>query len=331
MNGEDPISASTAPRKPKCLVLGGGGFILAATSAAHYLQRGYAVRVFERPVPEKLSAERSGGPIEWVYGDFLNQNDVAEVVAGSDIVFHLISTTLPKSSNDNPLYDVQTNLAGTLSVLEAARTSGVQRIIFVSSGGTVYGVPQSTPIAESHPTEPICAYGITKLAIEKYLHLYYTLHGLDYLVLRIANPFGEGQRPDATQGAVGVFLNRALRNEPIDIWGDGSIVRDYLHIDDVTDAFMRSLDYHGEVRVINIGAARGYSLNELLAAMEAVLGRPIQRRYLDARAFDVSVNVLDSTRARQLLGWVPRVELHDGLARTVEWLRDPARRSGLQG
>lgn len=330
MNDDSPVSSRRESGMPKCLVLGGGGFIGTHLCRA-LLQRGYAVRVFERPVPEQLAAERSGGPIEWIYGDFLNRSDVAEAVAGSDIIFHLISTTLPKSSNDNPLYDVQTNLAGTLSVLEAARTGGAQRVIFVSSGGTVYGVPHSTPIAESHPTDPICSYGITKLAIEKYLHLYYTLHGLDYLVLRIANPFGEGQRPDATQGAIGVFLNRALRHEAIDIWGDGNIVRDYLHIDDVTDAFMRGLDYHGELRVMNIGAARGYSLNELLVAMEAVLGWPIQRRYLAARTFDVSVNVLDSTRARQLMGWVPQVELRDGLRRTVEWLRDPARRPSFQG
>jgi UDP-glucose 4-epimerase len=309
---------------PKCLILGGGGFIGSHLSHA-LLRRGHPVRVFERPVPEQLVAERARGPIEWVYGDFLNQSDVAEAVAGCDIVFHLISTTLPKSSNDNPQYDVQTNLAGSLSVLEAARSTGVQRIIFVSSGGTVYGVPKSTPISESHPTDPICSYGITKLAIEKYLHLYYTLYGLDYLVLRIANPFGEGQRPDAIQGAVGVFLNRAIRNEVIEIWGDGSIVRDYLYIDDVTDAFMRGLDYHGELRVMNVGAARGYSLNELLAAMEAVLGNPIERRYIAARAFDVPVNVLDSTRARDLLGWTPRISLQEGLTRTANWLKRTAR------
>ena len=185
----------------------------------------------------------------------------------------------------------------------------------------MYGVPKTTPIKESHPTEPICSYGITKLAIEKYLHLYHTLHGLDYLVLRIANPFGEGQRPDAAQGAVAVFLSRALNSEVIEIWGDGTVVRDYLYIDDVTDAFMRGLEYHGECRIMNIGATRGYSLNELLAAMEDVLGRPIERTYMASRPFDVSINVLDSTRAKQLLGWEPRVSLHDGLLRTLDWLR----------
>jgi len=285
------------------------------------LERGYPVRVFERPVPEPVSAERAQGPIEWVYGDFLNQSDVAAAVAGCEIIFHLISTTLPATSNDNPLYDVQTNLAGTIGMLDAARASGVRRIIFVSSGGTVYGIPQATPITESHPTEPICSYGITKLAIEKYLHLYHSVHGLDYLVLRIANPFGEGQRPDAAQGAVAVFLRRALNGETIEIWGDGTVVRDYLYIDDVTNAFMRGLEYRGECRIMNIGSARGYSLNELLAAIERVLGKRVERTYVDSRPFDVPINVLDCTRAKQLLGWEPRVSLHDGLTRTVEWLR----------
>jgi UDP-glucose 4-epimerase len=288
------------------------------------LDRGYPVRVFERPVPAKLSAARAAGPIEWFYGDFLNHSDVAEAVKGSDIIFHLISTTLPKTSNDNPVYDVETNISGTLGVLEAARACDVQRLIFVSSGGTVYGTPRSTPINESHPTDPICSYGITKLAIEKYLHLYFALYGLDYLVLRIANPFGEGQRPDTAQGAVGVFLSRALKGETIDIWGDGGTVRDYLHVSDVTDCFLRAIDYHGGVRIMNVGSTKGYSLNEILVAMESVLGQPIKRRYMAGRPFDVPTNVLDSTRARELLGWTPRMSLRDGLLRTADWLRATA-------
>jgi len=283
--------------------------------------RGYPVRVFERPVPELLSAERARGPIEWFYGDFVNRNDIASAIDGCDVIFHLISTTLPKNSNENPLYDVETNLTGTLNVLEAARDNGAVKIIFVSSGGTVYGVPKHIPIPESHPTDPICSYGIVKLTIEKYLHMYHLLHGLESLILRIANPFGEGQRPDAAQGAVAVFLHRALNDQVIEIWGDGTVVRDYLYIDDVTDAFVRALDYHGTCRVMNIGAARGHSLNELLAAMEEVLGRQIKRTYLPARPFDVAINVLDSSKARDLLGWEPRVTLREGLQRTLDWLR----------
>jgi len=313
------MASPPGSRTPKCLVLGGGGFMGTHLCNA-LIGRGYPVRVFERPVPEALSAERARGKIEWVYGDFVNRNDIASAIDGCDVIFHLISTTLPKNSNENPLYDVETNLAGTLSVLETARANSAIRFIFVSSGGTVYGVPKHVPISESHPTDPICSYGIVKLAIEKYLHLYHLLHGLDYLVLRIANPFGEGQRPDAMQGAIAVFLNRALSGQPIEIWGDGTVVRDYLYVGDVIDAFVRALDYHGACRIMNIGATRGHSLNELLQAMEDVLGRPITRTYLPARPFDVAVNVLDSTKARELLGWQPRVTLREGLMRTLDWL-----------
>jgi UDP-glucose 4-epimerase len=288
------------------------------------LARGYPVRVFERPVVESLAAERAKGPIEWAYGDFANRTDVAAAVAGCDIIFHLISTTLPKNSNDNPLYDVETNLGGTLGMLEAARAAGASRIIFVSSGGTVYGVPKEIPISEAHPTDPICSYGITKLAIEKYLHLYHRLHGLDYLVLRIANPYGEGQRPDAAQGAVAVFLNRAIKGQAIEIWGDGNVVRDYLYIGDVVEALIRSIDYRGDRRIMNLGSSRGHSVNELLKDIEDLIGRRIERIYSAARPFDVPINVLDSTKARDLLGWEPRVSLREGLARTLRWLERPS-------
>jgi UDP-glucose 4-epimerase len=320
---------ASSPKRPppKCLVLGGSGFMGRHLCDA-LLKRSCAVRVFERLTPHPIPVDRARASIEWVYGDFVNRSDVTAAVSGCDVIFHLISTTLPKNSNENPLYDVETNLSGTLNVLEAARTTGASRIIFASSGGTVYGVPIQIPIPETHPTNPICSYGIVKLTIEKYIQLYHTLHGLNYLILRIANPFGEGQRPDVAQGAVAVFLHRALKDRPIEIWGDGTVVRDYLYISDVIDAFMRALDYDGNSRIMNIGATRGHSLNDLMRAMEDVLGRPLERTHLPARPFDVPVNVLDSTLAKELLGWEPRVPLRDGLRRTLDWLKDFASTDG---
>lgn len=306
--------------KPKCLVLGGGGFMGSHLCNA-LVARGYRVRAFERPSPPLLVADRARGAVEWMYGDFVNRQDVAAAVEGCDVIFHLISTTLPKNSNDNPIYDVETNLIGTLGLLESARASGVRRIVFASSGGTVYGRPKQIPITESHPTNPICSYGITKLAVEKYLHMYHQLYGLDYVVLRLANPFGEGQRPDAAQGAIAVFLDKALNGQPIEIWGDGSVVRDYIYVGDIIDAFLRALDYRGDQRILNVGGGNGLSLNDILATMEDVFQRPIARSYLPARAFDVPTNVLDSTQARALLGWEPRVTLSEGFARTLAWLK----------
>ena len=161
------------------LIIGGGGFI-GSHLADELLRAGHSVRIFDRPNLKRYREFLPDESCEWIDGDYANQEDLKRVIPGSDVVIHLVSTTLPKSSNDNPIYDVETNLVGTLRLLEISRSSGVKKILFISSGGTVYGVPESVPISESHPTNPICSYGICKLTIEKYLRLFNQLHGLDY-------------------------------------------------------------------------------------------------------------------------------------------------------
>lgn len=281
------------------------------------LAAGHTVRIFDRPNLRHYRVFGKHERIRWIEGDFLNADNVTKALAGCDTVFHLVSTTLPRSSNENPAYDVDSNLATTIRMLDAASRAGVGKIVFASSGGTVYGVPQSTPISESHPTDPICSYGICKLAIEKYLHLYHREHGLDYCVLRLSNPFGERQRIAAAQGAVSVFLHKVLYGETIEIWGDGSVVRDYFHVGDAAKAFILAASYQGAPQVINIGSGQGRSLNDILATIETAVRRPVARKYLPARAFDVPINVLDITRARESLGWQPMVSFEDGIAQTL--------------
>jgi UDP-glucose 4-epimerase len=183
----------------RCTLLGGAGFI-GSHLAYRLLEAGHRVRIFDRPGRIAPRGFPGTERIEWQEGDFLNQRDVAKALGGCGAVFHLVSTTLPGTANENPLYDVQTNVFGTLHMLDEALAAGVAKIVFVSSGGTVYGVPREIPVAESHPTDPITAYGIGKLMIEKYLELYRVLHGMDYCVLRLANPFGERQRVESGQG-----------------------------------------------------------------------------------------------------------------------------------
>ena len=186
----------------KCVVLGGAGF-LGSHLTETLVAAGHEVRVFDRLNVTRAKALTQSHVVQWVEGDFLNKKDLAAAVAGCDVVYHLVSTTLPKTSNDNRLYDLETNVVGTLTLLELVKTSRPpMKVIFVSSGGTVYGIPREVPIKETHPTDPICAYGIGKLAIEKYLHLYHVLDGVEYRVLRLANPFGEGQRATSGQGFV---------------------------------------------------------------------------------------------------------------------------------
>ena len=305
----------------KCLILGGAGFI-GSHLAEGLLQAGHQVRIFDRPNVIRPPTLAADDRVEWLDGDFGNEEDVARVLEGCPAIFHLVCTTLPRSSNDNPIYDVQTNLIGSVRLLDLARAAAVQKVIFVSSGGTVYGRTNADPIPETHPTDPIVSYGVTKLAIEKYLHIYSALYGVDYCVLRLANPFGERQRVAAAQGAVTVFLHQALHGRTIEIWGDGTVKRDYIYIKDAIGAFLRALSYDGAQRVFNIGSGQGRSLNEILAAIEQLLGQRVARKYTAARTFDVPSNVLDISRARDLLGWAPATPFSEGLARTLRWLRE---------
>lgn len=297
----------------KCLILGGNGF-LGRNLCLWLLKEGFEVRVFDRPIANK---DKPDLDVEWFEGDFLNSQDLESAMTGCDVVFHLITMSLPQSSNDNPIYDVQSNLVGTIEMLNLAVKLGIKKVIFPSSGGTVYGVPEKTPIPETHPTNPLCSYGITKLAIEKYLHLFHELYGIDYCVLRIANPFGEGQRMDALQGAIGVFIGKAIQGKPIEIWGDGSIVRDYIHVGDVSSAFVKAVSYNGATKVFNIGSGMGRSINQILDEIEKGLETSVNRIYQKARKVDVPISVLDRTLAHLELSWEPKVQFDEGINKTL--------------
>jgi UDP-glucose 4-epimerase len=305
----------------RALVLGGGGFIGSHLVTA-LLAQGARVRVLERPYRQRSKVLPEHPALEWQEGDFGNTQDIQHALEDVDTVFHLVSTTQPKSSNDDPAFDVGSNLLATLNLLELLREKKATQLIFISSGGTVYGTPQYTPIPETHPTEPTCSYGIVKLAIEKYLALYRLLHGLDYRVLRLANPYGPGQEANRAQGAVGTFLSRVVHDEPMEVWGDGSVVRDYLYISDTISALLRAAAYKGDERIFNIGSGGGHSIREIISAIEEVTGKTAQVRYTAARKFDVPVSVLDIKRAQHELGWQPGVHLNEGLRLTYARLKE---------
>jgi UDP-glucose 4-epimerase len=307
---------------PAVLVLGGGGFI-GANLCEELISAGYKVRVFEHPRVQSQCSPKVLSQVEWFEGDFTNPAEIDTAMQGCEVVFHLVSTTLPKTSNENPVYDIESNLVSTIRMLESACRHGLRKVIFASSGGTVYGIPRNLPISETHPTEPIASYGITKLAVEKYLHLFFTLHGLDYCILRLANPYGQRQRVVSSQGAVAVFLHKAMRDETIEIWGDGSVTRDYIHISDVVSAMVCAIQYAGEQRIFNIGSGIGLSLNELLEQIECAMCRPVRRSYLPGRQFDVPVNVLNIDRAKEFLCWQPRISIADGIRKTLSWMGQP--------
>ena len=304
----------------KIAVFGGGGFIGSAI-ADRLLLEGHSLRIFERPRVEPYRKFADTEDVTWLTGDLMSTHDVGDAVEGVEVVIHLVSTTLPKSSNDDPIYDVQSNLVATLQMLNLMVAKGVKKIVFISSGGTVYGNPCYLPIDEKHPTEPLVSYGITKLAIEKYLLMYQRMHGIKAVILRVSNPFGDRQRIETAQGAVAAFLSKALRSMPIEIWGDGSVQRDYLYIGDVADAFARAVTYDGSHSVFNISSGKGTSLNEVIRLIEQVTGTSVERDYQPGRAFDVPVSVLDNALAGRELGWAPQVSLKDGIMRTAAYMR----------
>ena len=302
------------------VVLGGAGF-LGSHLVEALLDQGRRVRVFDRANVDLRNLQDLRGDWDFVGGDFQSESDQRLAIDGAGTVFHLISTTLPATSNQDPVFDVESNLLASVRLLDLARTSGVEKIVFLSSGGTVYGRPVDLPITEDHPTDPLVSYGVIKLGIEKYLGLYHHLHGLGYCVLRLSKPDGPRQDPAGAQGAASVFLGRVHAGKPIEIWGDGSVVRDYIYVADAVEGILAADAHRGDAGTYNIGSGHGVSLGDLVEAIRKVTARTFEISYQDARPFDVPVNVLDITRARNDLGWSPKTSLEEGLRATWSWLQ----------
>jgi len=310
-----------------CLVLGGAGFMGSHIVDA-LVARNHKVRIFDLPNISTHNLKHSGDSVEILGGDFNNVNDISPALENVDVVVHLVGTTLPGTSNENPTYDVESNVIGTLNLLKKTVEKGIKKIIFSSSGGTVYGIPRSVPIPETHETNPVCSYGITKLTIEKYLALFHHLHNLDYTILRLANPYGERQRIDGVQGAVAVFLGKALLRQPITIWGDGSVARDYFYISDLVDAFMTVIESDPPSRIYNIAGGQARSLNDILSVIRKVTGLQPTIQYASGRRLDVPVNCLDIQLAKKELGWQPQISWEEGIAQTWEWLKNQKKVTG---
>lgn len=297
----------------RAAVIGGNGFIgsqLVSTLA----EGGVQVRSFAR----RKGATQPG--VEQIVGDVTDQVQVRSAVDGVETVYYCAWTTVPQTADENPAWDVESNLVAGLRVLDACVEAGVRTFVFPSSGGTVYGDPgTSDPIDEHHPTEPICSYGVTKLMFERFLGLYRSTRQLDHRILRIGNAYGAGQRVDKPQGLIGVVLHRLLQGEPITVWGDGLTVRDYLHASDVAAALVAA--GHAELseddpRTFNIGSGIGHSVIDILDEVERVTGwKPVVRRE-PIRSCDAQAVVLSVAQAKHTLGWSAAVRLEEGIRRT---------------
>jgi len=300
----------------RALVIGGNGFIGSGLVSALRV-RGVDVAVLD---PGRPRTDMDWTGVEFIAGSLAEAVATARALAGVDVVFHLASTTVPGTSNLDPVADVQGNLVATLGLLGEMRAAGVRRIVYFSSGGTVYGNPRVSPVPESHPRHPISSYGVVKVAVENYLHMYQELGDLDPVVLRPSNPYGPRQSTAGVQGAVAAFLGLAARGQPARIWGDGEVVRDYLYIDDLVE-LAATAGLSREVGVFNVGSGEGHSLNDLVGIISRVTGLQLAVERLPARPFDVRRVVLDVSAARLTFGWTPSVALEDGIARTWRAIR----------
>lgn len=243
------------------------------------------------------------------------------LLKGQDIVYHLVSTTIPGSSNRDIGQELQANIDFSVNLFESCIKCGIQRIIFISSGGTVYGKDKLCPLNENMVTDPITTYGIQKLMIEKLLYLYSFLYGLDYRIIRLSNPYGPYQRPNGMLGAVTTFTYKALKHKKITVYGDGSVIRDYIYIDDAIKAILKISKGESKYRIFNLGCGKGTSITELLDIISGVLNIELDIEYRASRSVDVPENYLDISRYEECYGILNPVDLSYGIIKTAEFIK----------
>lgn len=295
----------------RVLITGGGGF-LGRALIGQLVEAGIAVVVLD--LPGRLGGLEGCATVPF---DFSREPlELSRHARPGDRLLHLGCTSHPAASMADPVGDARTNIVASIQLFQAASSSGVERVVFASSGGTVYGRIDALPVSEAHPTRPLSAYGVSKLAIEHYLALFGEMRGIS---LRVANPYGTGQLQGTPVGAIAHFVQSALRREPIGIWGDGTIVRDYIAVEDVAAAFRKALTLP-EIAPgpYNIGSGTGVSLNEVVDLLSGIAGRPLAVNYGAARNYDVPAIVLDSSSFAQATGWSATVGLEAGVRRLWE-------------
>jgi len=292
-------------KREKILILGGSGFI-GSNLVKSLSKGGYHLRLLLKN-NEHQYLNHADNEIEIFQGDFRTIGNYKELLANVSTVIHLIHSTFPGSTNDDPLADVTENLIPTLQLVKACITYKVSKLIFISSGGAIYGKAKYLPIDENHSLEPISSYGLTKLTIERYLQYYTETSSLNTIILRVSNPYGPGQKIGKNQGLIGVFANQLLAGLPLKIFGSGETIRDFIYVDDVIDAIKIAIN-ESEIKfdIFNIGSGEGKSINEILMLFKKLHNKSIDIEYLPGREIDVPVNILNAKKFEILFNWKGR-------------------------
>lgn len=302
----------------RCVVLGAGGFI--GTNLVRTLVRhGAEVRGFGHP-PRFPEAVRG---VPWIEGSFHDASAISKALEGREFVYHLLGGSVPGTSNEHIRTELLATAAANLTLLEQCKERQIRRVIFASSGGTVYGATGGSLNVETMLPAPISAYGLGKLMAEGFQSLYERVFGVQQIALRIANPYGPYQTAVHSQGLVAAALSRAICGKALEVWGSGDVVRDYVYIDDVCDAFVRATHYRGEERVFNVGSGVGRSVNSVLTDIGHLFEQQsVQRLYRPGRPADVPISVLCVDKIMREMDWRTSVSWNEGLQRTLAWMRD---------
>ena len=247
--------------------------------------------------------------------------DFDSILKDQEVVYHLVSTTVTTTSNQHISQELVSNVIFSANLFEACIRCGVKKVVFVSSGGTVYGKEVDCPLKEKTATNPISSYGVQKITIEKLLYLYRYMYGLDYRIIRLANPYGPYQRPNGVLGAVTTFTYKALKGDEITVYGDGSVVRDFIYIDDAIRAIMKIVNGENKHRTFNLGCGYGTSIKQVLETIEKALGIKLNVSYLEGRKVDVPVNYLDISRYEKYYGALNPISLEDGIRKTADFMK----------
>jgi UDP-glucose 4-epimerase len=275
-------------------------------------EAGHDVLVLDRRRPDPLPPGAS-----FLEGDAADTDRVLAALRDREVLVHLAHSTVPGSSMRSPDADVLENVAPTARLLGRIGETPVGSVLFVSSGGTVYGEPDRVPVDETFPTLPISSYGLTKLANENYVRMFCGAAGRVHRIVRLSNVYGEGQRTDRGQGVVAAMVDHAVHGTEFELWGTGEEVRDYVHIADVVGALRAVCEYRGRAAVFNASTGVGRSTVELMALVEKAVGAPLRVRRCPRRWFDVRRSVLSSALLQRETGWRPRVAVEEGIGRLV--------------
>ena len=294
------------------VIVGGNGFIGSHFVAAA-VAKGHRVTVVGH---NSVPSVRHDYPFEFVPGGIHALAEAPSLLQRADRICHFATSTTPASSNADPVADVEDNLVGTIKLLEAMRQSGNRRILFLSSGGAVYGHPRYVPIDEAHPINPLSSYGVVKAAVENYLRMYEANYDFRATIIRPANPYGPGQSTTGQLGAVNTFIRLSQTGQPATLWGDGSVTRDFVYIADVVALLLAATESEA-TGTFNCGAGVGTSLIDLIGIVERATGRTLERQLQPARAFDPPEVVLDISSARQAFNWRPQVSIEAGVTMTI--------------